>query len=149
QQIIHDPIAINEYLGTTFNEPALGVEPVAPPRPAETRSALPPPTLPLSAAARKPDAAAGAEQEKIERLVETLKTADFARAAAELIKCGSSAVPALMAALDRRDVEMRRQALQVLQAILKRPVVFDPYAPEILRKQQLVSLRDQFERKAG
>ena len=33
--------------------------------------------------------------------------------------------------------------------ILKRAVPFDPFAPEVLRKQQLAALRDQLERKAG
>jgi hypothetical protein len=37
----------------------------------------------------------------------------------------------------------------VLQAILKRAVPFDPFAPEVIRKQQLAALRDQLERKAG
>ena len=51
-------------------------------------------------------------------------------------------MPALLAALERRDVELRRQALQVLQTILKRPIAFDPYAPEAMRRQQLGALRE-------
>ena len=57
--------------------------------------------------------------------------------------------PALLAALERNDVEMRRQALQVIQSILKRPVAFDPYAPAAQRRQQLQALRETHERKAG
>jgi hypothetical protein len=89
------------------------------------------------------------EQEKIQRLIEGLKTPDHALAASELVQRGPAAVSALLAALERRDVEMRRQAMQVLQTILKRAVAFDPFAPEALRRQQLAALREQHERKAG
>ncbi|HWY86696.1 MAG TPA: hypothetical protein VNX28_08225, partial [Gemmataceae bacterium] len=89
------------------------------------------------------------EQEKIQRLIEGLKTPDHAHAAAELAQRGSAAITPLLAALERRDVELRRQAVQVLQTILKHPVAFDPYAPEALRRQQLTALREQCERKAG
>jgi lipopolysaccharide export system ATP-binding protein len=157
QQIVQDPIAINEYLGKGFNDPTF------PPAPATTPELR---TLPaqdarpeLEIAARAPEFTMArssepvvrsiVDQEKIQRLVEGLKTPDHASAAAELTKRGPAAVPGLLAALERRDVEMRRQALGVLQTILNRPLVFDPYAPEILRRQQLASLRDQFERKAG
>jgi lipopolysaccharide export system ATP-binding protein len=150
-EIVRDPIAINEYLGTGFNDNYLGGCVAAPaPEPrsaAETpRSAEPPPSR-----SKKPERVMNSvlEQEKIQRLVEGLKTHDYSSAAAELMKRGAAAVPALLAALERRDVEMRRQALAVLQKLLKRPVAFDPYAPEILRKQQLASLREQCERKAG
>jgi len=78
-----------------------------------------------------------------------LKTPDHGRAASELTQHGPAAVGPLLSALERRDVEMRRKAVQVLQAILKRPLVFDPYAPEALRRQQLAALREQHERKAG
>ena len=89
------------------------------------------------------------EQEKLQRFIEGLKTPDHAQAAAELVQRGAGAIGSLLAALERRDVELRRQALAVLQTILKRPIAFDPYAPEALRKQQLASLREQCERKAG
>ena len=47
------------------------------------------------------------------------------------------------------DVELRRHALQVLEAILEGTVAFDPFAPEAQRRQQLAALRDGMERKAG
>jgi len=102
-------------------------------------------------APRPPESArpAPAGKDPLPRLIEGLKTAEYAKAAAALAQHGGAAVPALLTALERRDVEIRRQAVQVLQTILKRPVIFDPYAPEILRKQQLASLREQYERKAG
>jgi lipopolysaccharide export system ATP-binding protein len=138
QQIIHDPIAINEYLGTGFTEASLGVGfgSPAPPPVAEKECDAPPVHQLL-------------EQEKIHRLIERLKTADQAAATAELIERGLQAVPGLIEALERRDVEMRRQVHQVLQHILPGPVVFDPYAPEAQRRQQIADLRERYDRKAG
>jgi lipopolysaccharide export system ATP-binding protein len=149
-EIINDPIAINEYLGKTFNEGIPGMAPYAGAGPILS----PPSVIPVGEPSALASAPASAiysvlEQEKIHRLVEGLKSPDHALAAAELERRGSTVMPALLAALERRDVEMRRLALQVLQNVLKRPLAFDPFAPEILRKQQLASLREQFERKAG
>jgi lipopolysaccharide export system ATP-binding protein len=152
-EIVRDPIAINEYLGTGFNDDQFDT--TSAPRGAMTASATPgdAPT-PLDSPGPTVKPAGNAihhvlEQEKIQRLIEGLKTPDHAHATAELARRGLAALPPLLAALERRDVEMRRQAVQVLQAILKRPVAFDPYAPEALRRQQLAALREQFERKAG
>jgi lipopolysaccharide export system ATP-binding protein len=161
-QIVKDPIAISEYLGQGFNddtyadmEQRVGSSPPLPlmgrgaggegQNHGQTPSAAP--TLEFAPPAQtKPSAADG---EKLRRLIEGLKTPEHARAAADLVQRGMIAVPPLLAALERRDVELRRQALQVLQTILKRPVAFDPYAPEALRRQQLHALRDLYERKAG
>lgn len=144
QQIVHDPVAISEYLGAGFHDdpftrpaaPAVTLAPVvtlAPPAPAPAAELL----------------ASGPEQEKLQRLIEKLRTGAAAEAAAELVGHGQDAVIVLLEALDRRDVELRRQALNVLQTIWPAGVVFDPYAPESLRKQQLTDLREQFFRKAG
>jgi lipopolysaccharide export system ATP-binding protein len=153
QEIIQDPIAINEYLGKSFND-----SPFAPARPIPIRHTDYSQAVEVDEeyvderpAVRVHESGRQSvlEQEKIHRLVEGLKTPDQALAVAELIRRGHAVVPTLLAALERRDVEMRRQALHVLQNILKRPIPFDPYAPEILRKQQLADLRKQLERKAG
>ena len=88
------------------------------------------------------------EQEKIHRLIERLRTEE-AVAAAELVQCGVSAMPALVEALERRDVDLRRQALAIIQQILDDTVAFDPYAPETLRRQQVANLRERLDRKAG
>jgi lipopolysaccharide export system ATP-binding protein len=154
QEIINDPIAIDEYLGKGFNDTSLGGPSYTPPRavdysPSAERAALPGESAPAPAHDSEQVLHSVLEQEKIHRLVEGLKSPDQALAAAELTQRGPAAVPALLSALERRDVEMRRQALQVMQAILKRPVIFDPYAPELLRRQQLAALREQHERKAG
>jgi lipopolysaccharide export system ATP-binding protein len=144
QQIIHDPIAINEYLGQDFNKDDFG----SPPPPRRV-----PDVSENSLRGQTPSAPPGLhlvlEQEKIHRLIERLKGADHAAAATELIQRGAAALPALLEALERRDVEMRRQVHQVVQAILNGPVPFDPYAPEALRRQQLEQLRDVFARRAG
>ena len=157
-QIIRDPIAISEYLGTGFNDDtyadmeghAVAPRPPAPakpaPAPAATLDFAPPPPKPKPVPA---PAHSTKDQEKIQRLVEGLKTPDHAHAATELVQRGHAAVPALLAALERRDVELRRQAVQVLQSILKRPIAFDPYAPEAMRRQQIGALREGWERKAG
>lgn len=145
QQIIHDPIAIDEYLGSSFNEMTFaGTEPVK----------LPAANLPSSRPAQssrpaEPTLSLVLEQEKVHRWVEALTTPGRGEATEELVRRGPGAVPTLLAALERRDVDLRQQALQVLQRILKRPLAFDPFAPEDLRRQQLFSLREQLERKAG
>jgi len=163
QQIIRDPIAISEYLGAGFNDTGFSEGPP----PASAVPAAPAPLPPPPATLEFPKAAVKAvvkpvakpvpmpaiqtliEQEKMQRLIEGLKTPDQAQAAAELVKRGAAAVNVLLTALERRDVELRRQAMAVLQTILKRPIAFDPYAPEALRRQQLTALKEQCERKAG
>ena len=62
---------------------------------------------------------------------------------------GKSTLLRLLAALERRDVEMRRQAWQVLQGLLGESASFDPYAPEAQRRQEIARLRDHYDRKAG
>jgi lipopolysaccharide export system ATP-binding protein len=137
QEIIHDPIAISEYLGNSFNDDAFRGGPPAP-------AAL----TPAAKAAPEPAVYQVLEQEKIHRLIERLKTADAAQAAEELVQRGAAAVSPLIEALERRDVEMRRQAQHVLKHILGE-ADFDPYAPEAMRRQQIAQLRERHERKAG
>jgi lipopolysaccharide export system ATP-binding protein len=133
QQIIRDPIAINEYLGTTFNDDTLGN---APGHATVGQGA----TLAVHLVL---------EQERIHRLIERLKSDERDAAMAELVQRGPAALPPLLGALERRDVDIRRHAFAVLQRILDGAAVFDPYAPEALRRQQLANLREHVERKAG
>ncbi len=133
QHIIHDPIAISEYLGASFNDDVLA----GPPR------AAPAPPAPEEAVHRV------VEQEVVHRLIGRLKTRDAAEAATELVRRGVGVVPALLEALERRDVELRTQAYGVLQQLVPGVAVFEPCAPEAQRRQQLAALRDRFERKAG
>lgn len=133
--IINDPVAIQHYLGQNFNDNVLGDGAAAP------SMLLPSPTGPDPVKLL-------VEQEKVQRLIDRLKTDDHAAAAAELTQRGAEAVPGLLAALERRDVELRRQAFEVLQQIVP-GAVFDPYAPEALRRQQIAQLREKQERRAG
>jgi lipopolysaccharide export system ATP-binding protein len=133
QQIIHNPIAIDEYLGTAFNDDAFGNAPAETPAPKKTEVTV----------------HQVLEQERIHRLVERLTSETQLAAANELVHCGTAAVPALLEALERRDVEMRRLAFAVLQHVLQGTAAFDPYGPEGLRRQQVAVLRERFERKAG
>jgi lipopolysaccharide export system ATP-binding protein len=135
-QIIHDPIAISEYLGQGFVED--GFNPDASRAPTVLPDPPPIGTVHLLL-----------EQEKIHRLIEALRGGHAAAAADELVKRGRGVVPALLEALERRDVELRRQAFLVLQAILKCGPVFDPFAPEAQRRQQIGCLRERWEKKAG
>ncbi len=157
-QIIRDPIAINEYLGAGFNDDTYadmeGRKPVEQERYSGSNLASMP-SLGIGSGAAAPSKAGlpslhcGPSAERLQHLVEGLKNAEHGSNTAELVNCGQAAVPALLAALERRDVELRRQALQVLQTILKRPIAFDPYAPEAMRRQQILALREHCERKAG
>lgn len=139
-EIIHDPIAIQEYLGAGFHDEALGDADLA-----DAAPSIRPPVFHQPAPAPESKKPQGSATSAIDRL----KSSDHVAAAAELVERGPAVVPALLAALDRPDVELRHQVVNVLQAILQRPIAFDPYAPQALRKQQLASLREQLDRKAG
>jgi lipopolysaccharide export system ATP-binding protein len=140
QQIINDPVAIAEYLGNSFVEDNFGRAIPPPPPPTAPAVAEPPPEHPIHHVV---------EQEMIRRLIERLRTSEADAAAAELLQRGAAAISPLLEALERRDVEMRRQAHAVLQRILGGQVEFDPYAPEAQRRMQLSLLRERTERKAG
>jgi lipopolysaccharide export system ATP-binding protein len=164
-QIVRDPIAIAEYLGQGFNDTSYRAPEVQPSAPPPAPPAPPAPAVaPKLAPAKKPEPATIEfpgpaakltpaqlilEQEKVQKLVESLRTADRVKAAEELVKKGAAAIPALLSALERRDPEFRQAAVEVLQAILNRTIPFDPFGVEATRKQQLAALRDLFERKAG
>lgn len=168
-QIVRDPIAISEYLGAGFSDNSYRgptdhvpesapptAKPVSKPAPIPVAKPLPAPkpvkeepkTLEFPKTAKMSAAQMILEQEKIGKLVESLKT-DPKRATDELVKKGLAAIPPLLSALERRDAELRQQAVDVLAAILNHPIPFDAFAPEATRKKQLAALRDLFERKAG
>src|SRR5437763_1950666 len=128
QEIIRDPIAINEYLGQGFNDDFL--------LPGTGQSSSPSPAC----REEEPAVRQVLEQEKIHRLIERLKTDDHAAATKELLERGMAAVPGLLEALERRDVDLRAQAHLIVQQIRGRAVAVDPYAPEALRRQQRAGL---------
>ena len=140
QQIVTDPTVIKEYLGSNI---------------ANERAALMLQASPTAAAAAVAPAETGreaihqiVEQEKIHRLIERLKTSDPA-AAAEMLQRGDGAVPHLLEALERRDVDLRLAALEVLKNLVGDGIDFEPHAPEAQRRRQLAALREQLARKAG
>jgi lipopolysaccharide export system ATP-binding protein len=138
QQIVRDPVAINEYLGNSFS--------ADPFNPGRTPGAAPPVAAPVESGAAIHQLV---EQEKVHRLIDRLRTSDQPEAAAELLNRGRTAVPALVEALERRDVEMRRRVVELLCQLLGDGIEFDPYAPESQRRQQLAVLRERLARKAG
>jgi len=124
QQLINDPIAIAEYLGTTFTDNTFGGM-VAPP----------PMAVPVSTTA---------DHEQVRWMVEALR-AETTRSAAvqELLKRGRESVPPLADALGRREPDLRVQAFEVLKRIVPTPLQFDPFAADDVRDKQLVALRQQ------
>jgi lipopolysaccharide export system ATP-binding protein len=131
QQIVRDPIAISEYLGNSFTDDNLMLT--------ASSSAPPPPLQAIHEVV---------EQEKVHRLIDRLQAGDPS-AVGELLQHGPDSVPALLEALERRDVELRRHAFDILQRLLGGQLDFDPYAPETQRRQQIIQLRERMERKAG
>jgi len=138
QQLIHDPIAINEYLGTTFTDNSFGGAPppsFPPPRPA------PPPRTGMEAVL---------EQERLRGLVEGLRSDETIRdATKQLLEAGTAAEPFLLRALERRELDIRVRAAELLKHIVGGALPFDPYASEEVRRRQLGLLRDHYERRAG
>lgn len=120
QQLINDPIAIREYLGTTFSDNIFGGQPLPPER-----------TL--------------AENDPMKRMVDHLQASDTARAAAErILASGKEAIPALVDALGRPQVELRIRAYDLLKRIVApTPLIYDPNAADAVRARQLAALRSQ------
>jgi lipopolysaccharide export system ATP-binding protein len=151
EELIHDPIAIDGYLGKTFVEDALG-------RPMDTIPMAGPSTLktPVAQPVATPSAASNASavnqllaQEKIHRLVEQLKiTSQLRETTKELLAHGQDAVPALLEALERKDIDLRSRSFEVLKHILGGNLQFDPFAPEEHRRRLLAALRERFLRAA-
>jgi len=89
------------------------------------------------------------EQDRVQSLLERLRTADYQAAAAELLPHGQSAVSALIDALDWPQAEHRRRAFEVLRLLVQETVVFDPFAAEADRQPQLAALRKRFQTAGG
>lgn len=82
-------------------------------------------------------------QERIRHHVEMLMGDEeqFRAAYWAIMNEGERAIPALLEAMERRDMEMRRRAFAVLQRLTGGQAVFDPHAPLALRQEQIASLR--------
>ena len=132
-EIVRNPVAIEQYLGVRyldrdFSAPAAG--------PRLWREDEPTPETMVHHVL---------EEEHTRRLVEELMgDEDQYRASyAELAARGEVAVPFLLEAMDRRDMEMRRRAFAVLQHLTQGQAVFDPHAPAPFRQEQIARLREQ------
>jgi lipopolysaccharide export system ATP-binding protein len=127
QQLINDPIAISEYLGTTFTDNTFGGGPATPP----------PPPAPAAAPSTN-----GNGQEQVRWMVEALRE-EVTRPAAvqELLKRGRDSVPPLADALGRREADLRVHAFEVLKRLIPAPLQFDPFAADDVRARQLIALR--------
>jgi lipopolysaccharide export system ATP-binding protein len=140
EEIVHNPLVIEKYLGRGFADDPITGGPAAPRlEPAPPAPAPSPPT----------NVHTLLQQERILEQVEKLKTDQRHVAERELVQMGRSVVPILLQVLERADLEMRRMAYHVLQRIEDHVGHFDPYAPLVQRKQQIERLREHFMRKAG
>jgi len=153
RELIRDPIAINEYLGNTFNDDGFG-NPILHTAPSQAAPSI----LPMQSAPApmvhspiiNPTVHAVLEQDRIVRLIDTLKHPEQGRAAeVELIGLGAVTIPYLLDAMERRDMDMRQRAYRVLQHVAGANIPFDPYSPDELRRRQIASLRERWERRAG
>jgi lipopolysaccharide export system ATP-binding protein len=135
QQIINDPIAISEYLGTTFSDDTFGGGRNMPPATHQPASL---PSVPSYGMEQL------LEHERSRRYVEGLRHNDTLRSSTEeLLRRGKSAVPALIEALERRELDLRVRACEVLKHIVG-AFDFDPYTPdEALRMRQIALLRNR------
>ncbi len=134
QQLINDPIAINEYLGTTFSDNTFGGQ-VLP----QSHQAQPVPP----ANHNHGNVEKLLEGERLRRVVEGLRNNDTLRSSAEeLINHGSSALPVLLDALNRRELDLRVRACEIIKHIVG-PIDFDPYAQDDIRSKLLALLRSR------
>jgi lipopolysaccharide export system ATP-binding protein len=141
QEIVSDATVIKEYLGSNYANESVPVLPTL---------STPPPTPVQAASPPKREAVHPmVEQEQIHGLIEQLKTTERAAAAFELLQRGDEAIPHLLGALERRDVELRLVAFELLKQLIGDCAEFDPHAPEAYRRRQLAVLRESLERKAG
>ncbi len=87
------------------------------------------------------------EEDKMRRLVDQLVDRErMPDAWHDLASRGSDAVPVLLEALERREVEVRHMALRVLEAITGENLSFQSDGPDDLRLKQVAHLRARFER---
>jgi lipopolysaccharide export system ATP-binding protein len=133
-QLVRDPIAIREYLGTSMEDTPLA---------GSTMTLEAPPSA--DSRPNEPTVHQLLDRERVYRTIEQLRdNAQAPAAVAELVRRGVSVIPDLISALERRDVELRRRAFMVLQHICGPRVAFDPAASEPHRIQQIAFLRQQF-----
>jgi lipopolysaccharide export system ATP-binding protein len=177
-QLINDPIAINEYLGTTFSDNTFGGMTVGSPNssvsmsmPVSVPTSTPYPatipfavnsmtTTPMPATIPFPNGngsmnssmSAFLEQENLVRLVDQLRNTDLQKVTAareEISSMGLRAIPVLLDALERRDPILRGRVYEILKRRIGEAFQFDAHAPEEEYRRQLVRLREWLTREPG
>ena len=171
EELKRNKVAIDGYLGSTFEdeihysrgrtEPRVNGTPASDdPIPLAAVNAAPQPLAPLAVAQRAAPAPVPVatpapvrmsfggstgqllEQEKMRRWVEQLRDRDTMPAAwHELTSRGRDAVPVLLEALERRELEVRHLALRVLESVTGEQLSFSADAPDDVRLRQIAHLR--------
>ncbi len=172
-ELVNDEIAIKAYLGRSFEEDGFTRHLVTRVGVLDgSTTASPPPTATVSAAFPEPDVlpfplttppstgglggplagVAGPilDQERLRLAIEQLPDDRTMRAATvELANRGAAAIPALLAALERREIILRKRAFELLKFILRSPTPldYDPDGPDDIRLRQVAYLRAKLERR--
>jgi lipopolysaccharide export system ATP-binding protein len=171
QQLVRDPVAIDAYLGKSFEDDGLpggllpaAANPTAVPmrakEPEPPKPSPPPDVKPVPEPSRAaPPPAFGFRQsvhqlldeELMRRAVEQLKDrSKLTTAWQEVMAKGRAAIPVLLEALERRDMETRHLAFRLLQTITGEPLDYQADAPDDLRLRQVAFLRLRLDgRRAG
>ena len=151
---------------TTYSPPPPPPAAPPPPRPAAPRPTMPeltprpiaPEPVAPAPVLTAPNPLAGSgfsaptqqllEQEKMRRLVEQLKDKNRVQDVwHELTSRGQTAVPVLLEALERRELDIRHLAFRILEAVTGEQLVFQSDAPEDVRLRQVAYLRAKLERR--
>ncbi len=122
------------------------------PTPPPSKPIAKPQAPPLRAPETKPFLGASTQQllehEKMRQWVNQLQERDkMPHAWHELITRGMDAVPVLLEALERRELEIRHLAMRLLESITGQELVFTSDGPDDLRRSQLAQLRTQLLKK--
>jgi lipopolysaccharide export system ATP-binding protein len=127
-QIVRDRAAIDSYLGQKYLNRDFGPPGSAAPTHVESE---PMPSAPVG--------------DEVRGWVHGLMgdSTQFGEAVSHLLPNAAMAVPALLEAMDKSDMELRRRAYSVLHHITGGRAVFDPHAPLQLRRKQLAILHEQ------
>lgn len=171
KQLVRDPVAIREYLGSSFEDdgfpggrvydpdevvptytPPPRPKVYVPPPPAEEHKPYAPEPVPVTLV-RQLDAPVDTGQfrsavhelvefETMRRSVELLaKPEAMKQGWDELASKGRAAVPVLLETLERREVALRHVAFRLLQFITSEPLEFFADAPDEIRNRQIAALR--------
>jgi len=173
-ELVNDEVAIKAYLGRSFEEDGftrhmatrsalLNGETARHPAPVAVATlpesevlsfpgVTPPPLGTLGGFGAPLGGVAGVilDMERISAAIEQLAEDRTVKGATiELVKRGLASIPALLEALERRDLVIRRRAFELLKHLAREagPLDFDPDAPDDVRLRQAAYLRAKLERR--